>query len=217
MKILELFSGLESMAKGFRAAGHEVKTLDFDPQYSPDMCMDILEFNINKHLGDWRPDIIWASPPCETFSVASIGAHWTGGKGAYVPKSERSRMGMEILAKTIEIIKDLNPEAWFIENPRGVMRKMKVWETIEHNRYTVTYCQYGDTRMKPTDIWSNVDTWVPRVKCKNGQPCHEAAPRGAKTGTQGIKGAALRAVIPVELVQEIILLTTKEKDNEHTE
>lgn len=22
-------------------------------------------------------------------------------------------------------------------------------------RYTVTYCQYGDNRMKPTDIWTN--------------------------------------------------------------
>ena len=38
--------------------------------------------------------------------------------------------------------------------------------------------------------------WVSRPVCHNGDTCHEAAPRGSKTGTQGIKGAIDRGVIP---------------------
>ena len=35
-------------------------------------------------------------------------------------------------------------------------------------RKTVTYCKYGDMRMKPTDIWTNDITWIPRKECKKG-------------------------------------------------
>ena len=68
---------------------------------------------------------------------------------------------------------------------------------------TVTYCQYGDTRMKPTDLWGDVTNWVAREPCKNGDLCHEAAPRGSRTGTQGLKAAKFRSMIPYELGQEI--------------
>ena len=79
-----------------------------------------------------------------------------------------------------------------------------MWFMKNLPRYTVTYCQYGDTRMKPTDIWTNHPN--PRFKppCKNGDPCHVSAPRGASTGTQGIKGRIMRAVIPQELCEHIV-------------
>ena len=66
-------------------------------------------------------------------------------------------------------------------------------------RYTVTYCQYGDERMKPTDIWTNHPAPCFKPRCKNGDPCHVSAPRGARTGTQGLKGSKERSVIPEEL------------------
>ena len=71
-------------------------------------------------------------------------------------------------------------------------------------RNTVTYCQYGDERMKPTDIWTNNDLWIPRPMCKNGDSCHVAAPRGSKTGTQGRKGAFERSRIPEDLCFEVL-------------
>ena len=76
-------------------------------------------------------------------------------------------------------------------------------DRLSIHRHTVTYCQYGDTRMKPTDIWTNAEWWEPKPPCKNGMPCHVAAPRGSVTGTQGIKGAKGRSVIPAELFHEI--------------
>ena len=51
--------------------------------------------------------------------------------------------------------------------------------------------------MKPTDLWGHFPAGLTfNPMCKNGDPCHERAPRGAKTGTQGISGAAERAVVP---------------------
>ena len=74
----------------------------------------------------------------------------------------------------------------------------------DYKRETITYCTYGDSRMKPTDIWTNAHWWTPKVMCKNGMPCHEAAPRGSKTGTQGLKGARERSRIPEALFTELL-------------
>ena len=58
----------------------------------------------------------------------------------------------------------------------------------------------------PTDIWTNLDEWIPKT-CRNGNTDHAAAPRGAKTGTQGRNGATERGRVPhcVELLNQIDL------------
>ncbi len=101
----------------------------------------------------------------------------------------------------LALIRELKPKYWFIENPRGGMRKMTWMQGLP--RYTVTYCQYGDNRMKPTDIWTNHPAPRFRPMCKNGDPCHESAPRGSKTGTQGLKGSKERSIIPPALCEHI--------------
>ena len=82
------------------------------------------------------------------------------------------------------------------------MRKMGWMQNIP--RYTITYCKYSDERMKPTDIWSNHPNPQFRRPCKNGSPCHVKAPRGAKTGTQGLKNAIEKARIPDEFCDHIV-------------
>lgn len=82
------------------------------------------------------------------------------------------------------------------------MRKMSWMQDFP--RYTVTYCQYGDKRMKPTDIWTNHLNPKFKPMCKNGDPCHVSAPRGAKTGTQGLKGSIERSKIPSALCEHIV-------------
>ena len=119
--------------------------------------------------------------------------------------------GVEIVSATLYIInvfKSINPNLiWYMENPRGKLRKLSVVDGLYKN--TVTYCQYGDTRMKPTDIWTNNLNWKPRPMCKNGMPCHVSAPRGSQTGTQGMKGNYERSKIPHELCIEILKYRTK--------
>ena len=58
--------------------------------------------------------------------------------------------------------------------------------------------------MKPTDIWTNHPDPKFKSPCKNGDPCHEPAPRGSRTGTQGLKNKVTRAVIPEELCNHIV-------------
>ena len=200
MNVLELFAGSRSVGKAAEKLGMNVFSSDLIEFEGIHYPVSILDFDVTKV--PFQPDIIWASPPCTGFSVAAIGHHWDGGKGAYIPKTETAKLGIELVKKTIELINYYQPKYWFIENPRGVLRKMPFMQELKRN--TVTYCQYGDERMKPTDIWTNSNDWVPRPMCKNGDPCHVAAPRGSKTGTQGRANAYERSKIPDELCLEIL-------------
>ena len=202
MKVLELYAGSRSIGKAAEALGDTVLSTDITAYDGIDVVGNILSIPMETWT-DFAPDVIWASPPCTSFSVASIGHHWTGGKGAYIPKTKGALLGLALMHKTLEIIEACSPRIWYIENPRGLMRKMPAMEGLPI-RHTVTYCQYGDTRMKPTDIWTNNKAWTPRPMCKNGAPCHEAAPRGARTGTQGLKGAHDRSMIPDALCVEVM-------------
>ena len=197
MKVLELFAGSRSFSKVAEEMGMETFTCDFKPFDKIDYVVDILDFDTNKVT--FKPDVIWASPPCTYFSVASIGHHWNKD---HTPKTEQAKLGVKIVQKTLDIINFLKPDYFFIENPRGKLRKLDVVKDIL--RATVTYCQYGDNRMKPTDIWTNNTNWKPRKICKNGMPCHESAPRGSQTGTQGLKGNYERSIVPYELCKEIL-------------
>ena len=200
MKVLELFAGSRSVGKIAKELGMEVFSSDLIEFEGIDYPISILDFDVTKV--PFKPDIIWASPPCTGFSVAAIGHHWTGGKGAYIPKTDTARLGIELVKKTLEIINYFQPTYWFMENPRGVLRKLDVVKGLKKN--SVTYCQYGDERMKPTDIWTNSIMWEPKPMCKNGDPCHVAAPRGSRTGTQGRANAYERSKIPEDLCKEIL-------------
>lgn len=202
MKTVELFCGTKSFSTVAEKLGHETFTIDNDSSFNPDYRCEIQCLD---RIGIY--DILWASPPCEGFSVASIGANWTGGKRGYIPKSDSARMSIILAKKTTELVEQGRPKWWFIENPRGLLRKMPFMEEFLKRtggvRHTVSYCQYGDTRMKPTDIWTNATWWKPKPMCKNGMPCHVAAPRGSRTGTQGIGTYKDRSRIPAELFKEI--------------
>jgi hypothetical protein len=206
IKVLELFAGSRSIGKAAESLGYEVFSSDLNDFEKIDYAIDILNFDVKKV--PFKPDIIWASPPCTYFSVASIGKHWNKD---HTPKSENALLGVAFVEKTLEIIKELKPKFWYIENPRGKLRKLQVVKGLP--RATVWYCTYGDSRAKPTDIWSNnirslinPNGWQPRKQCHNGnRNCHhEPAPRGSSTGTQGMKGNYNRSKIPNQLCVEIL-------------
>ncbi len=150
MKLLELFAGSRSVGTAAEQMGFEVYSSDINAFKDINYVSDILQFDTDKV--PFIPDIIWASPPCTFFSVASIGKHWNIDN---TPKTDNAVLGGKIVQKTIDIIKhyqQLNPYlVYFVENPRGKLRKLPVSDFFD-KRHTVTYCQYGDTRMTPTDI-----------------------------------------------------------------
>lgn len=208
MKILELFSGKESFSKVARERGHECFTVDIEKRFSPSLCKDINELELDDI--PFQPDIVWASPPCQKFSVASLRHHWKDKK----PRHEGTYESLLVVAKTVSLILSLNPKFYFIENPRGMLRKQPMM--INLPKKSVTYCQYGDFRQKPTDIWTNCNRWKPKKMCRPGGSCHESAKRGADKGSQSIGGGGKfgsvdRSKIPRELCLEIIKVCEKEQ------
>ena len=156
VKILELFAGTCSISNTFKKRGHEVYTVDWNKKFDVDLHVDIGKLSANDIIRNFGyPDVIWASPDCTSYSVAAISKHRRKNyeSGVLEPVSEYAKFCDDVNKHMIEIIKELKPRFWFIENPRGGYRKMP-W-VKELPRYTVTYCKYGDTRMKPTDIWTN--------------------------------------------------------------
>lgn len=205
--MIEFYSGSGRMAKAFRESGW--KTVTCDLYYPSDLRIDILTITKEMIINACgkEPDFMWFGTPCTAFSVASIGTHWTGGWRKYEPKTDVAKLGIALAEKNKEIISWFPKAKWGIENPRGVLRKLPIYQDFKRN--TITFCQYGDNRMKPTDIWSNFE-WSSRPMCHNGDSCHEKAPRGAKTGTQGLKGAYERSMYPKEFCDEIAKYATKE-------
>lgn len=214
MKLLELFSGTHTLSDVFKAHGWETYTVDWDPSTDADLHADIGKLVADDvvELCGGAPDVVWASPDCTTYSVAALGKHRRKEGDDLVPQTDYARQCDLVNIHVMNLLQDLilrNPALiWFIENPRGAMRKMPWLEGIP--RYTVTYCQYGECRQKPTDIWSNHPDPQFKPPCKAGDPCHIRAPRGSKTGTQGIKNKLERAKLPQQLCEHIVKICTKD-------
>lgn len=219
LRLMDACSGLNGASDPAKASGRwDTFGIDSDPKLPADFTADILTVTADdiRDLTGWaRPDVIWASPPCNGFSVASVGKHWNHpDEETYLPKSETAFLGMRILRHIQGLIRDLGPTFHVIENPWGIMPKVIGEPTVP-----IWQCHYGNTSAKPTMLAGNLPpSFVPRPECHNrpgsnraphAPDCccmdHEGASRGAKSGTQGIgardgfSAANWRAVIPAEL------------------
>lgn len=202
--MIEFFSGSGKLAKHFKEADYDTLTIDNDKSLNPDLVIDILNLKIQDLPKKFRkPDVIFFGVPCTKFSIAGRNNNFTN----HVPNNLEAAIALALVHKCLELIeqfKSINPNVkWFIENPVGYLRTFDFMKKLPLKK--VWYCQYGDNRAKPTDIWTNCITWITKT-CKNENPnCnHERAPRGSKTGTQGFNNAYERGIYPDLLCQEIV-------------
>ena len=209
MNVLELHAGSRSIGKVADSLGYNVFSVDWTNYDGIDLVIDIEKLQPSDI--PFIPDIIWTSPDCTTYSIAAISHHRNGTE----PVSDYAKKCDAVNFHQIDLINyflKLNPNLkFYIENPRGMMRKMPFVNGLD--RATVWYCTYGDDRAKPTDIFTNnlysvfnPKGWIPKHECYNGNKnCHhESAPRGSKTGTQGKKDSYNRSKIPEQLALDIL-------------
>ena len=209
LKTVELFSGTQSFSKVMRKYGHETFCVDnnhnFENNITCDLVKEIPDIVIQKIL---EADIVWMSPPCTSFSLASGNRHWTKDR---IPKTQNAIIGLQLVefCKHIARLCKQRNKIFFIENPKA----RAVWFMPEEWKKEVWYCKYEDKRAKPTYIWTNMDIKfkICRKYNKNqilgleNKHCHhEASPRGSKTGTQGMSGNKTRSVIPPKLFEHIL-------------
>lgn len=114
-------------------------------------------------------DVVLASPPCTDFSLACMVQKWDieeARRPRYLPKWESIAESVQIVFRTLWLIQELQPDYWFLENPRwGALRQI-----IGEPAGTVHYCQYGSEFKKPTGtvLLSTDSLWLSRPSCSHG-------------------------------------------------
>ena len=132
MKILDLCSGTGSATKPFKDRGHEVITIDmFDKR--ADILADICYLPVKGEF-----DFIWMSPPCTEFTLVN----WRLGK------CKDRKPDLSVIKACFELVDQLKPTYWMIENPRACMRHF-----IGLPQKSIYYSDYGYKFNKPTDLW----------------------------------------------------------------
>ena len=205
MKLLELFSGTGSVGNAFRDRGWEVISLDSNPAAGADICEDIMDWD---HQSIGPVDFIWASPPCTQYSKARTRAK--------LPRD--LALADAIVQRTLDIIRELSPYAWIMENPdtgllksRWFMRTLPVLGIID-------YCQYGYHYRKRTRLWGCCPDLGLLPLCKK-ETCHAvvggrhllSAQRGTSRGSNADRALTVSELyrIPYDLCRDISYAATR--------
>jgi len=194
--VIDLFAGLGGFSQAFEQhPDWEVVTVEIQERFKPDIQADVLDLR----LGDLPDaDVILASPPCTTLSIAGNHTdHYVDGE----PHSEEAKEHVALAYHTVGLIRAKSPDYWFLENPRGRMRRYLGKPTGE-----ITLCPYGYDWQKPTDLWGEHPPSMEYRTCPKGADCHAAGPSGFDSDeeTTHERDPAERAKLPAQLSQDIL-------------
>ena len=103
------------------------------------ICCNILEWDYKAAFSVGHFDIIWASPPCNTFSKMRLSNVGRYGVTMETIQQDISLIGLPILRRTEEIIDYFKPSLYFIENPQTG----RIKDYIDRPYYDVDYCKFG--------------------------------------------------------------------------
>ena len=117
MLMLDLFAGLKGASRAMAERGWEVVTLEIDGSFKPTICQDITGWSWNGP----RPDLVWASPPCQEFSKASLPRSWACNRN-HPPVPD-----VRLMLEAKRVIEECNPRYWVIENVRGARPFFDPW------------------------------------------------------------------------------------------
>ena len=158
-RLLELFSGTGSIGRAFAARGWEV--------------VSVAHHLLRRHgigrggLGHF--DFVWASPVCTEYSRA------------LTKRPRNLEAGDRLVLRTLEIIENLRPRWWAMENPQtGLLKTRLMVQGLPYS--DVCYCKYGFRYKKATRIWPQLTLGGLGDHVPQGRPlpglCRRHPPRG---------------------------------------
>jgi len=214
VKLLELFSGQGSISATFKENGFEAYRVDWSDKVEAELHADIMRLTVEQiiDLCGGVPDVVWASPQCTTYSIATH-IHRTKKEGLE-PKTESAAYDDLVNVAMWQLIDNLllaGTRYYFVENPRGRMRHMKFVQ--DKPRFTVSYCSYGRKANskgyehfyinKATDIWTNHQNPSFKPLCTQSTPNH--VHRNSKYADK--RDYLNRGEIPKDLINFIMLIS----------
>lgn len=144
--ILSLFDHSGQWSAPYAAAGYNVIRVDIQDG------TDVMTFD---HLSIGPVHGILAAPPCTDF--ASAGARWFARKDA----SGSTAQSVALVRRTLQIISDLNPQWWALENPVGRIHTLV--PELGSAAYRFDPCDFGEPYTKRTHLWGQFNTALPRT------------------------------------------------------
>ena len=223
MKILDLFSGTQSVRKALDTMNVEYEYYGIDI-YSPEeenIILDLSQDNIVQRVievlpKDWKPDFIWASPVCNKFSVVNRmengNFYYEKTPNGLKPRenyncnwpfnyenkdlnvaNQEAKLHLKLVKNMLSIIEHYNCD-FAIENPlHSFMERLMPFD-FKKNR--ADYCAYGFDYQKPTAIYSRY--LLPLWRCTGD---HEH-----KLQVQDMSDYQRKSSVPPKLIKQILTI-----------
>lgn len=167
---VEFFCGSGKCTQVFQNAGW--KTWSTDRRKRTGKCVPDFRTDFHKVRRSSIPftsvQCLWASIPCQPFSYGA-------GDFYYADKlpTKSATPSIKLLKKCLELIEEISPNVYFIENPRGHLRYQKLMIDFLSRTNgmvkTITMGSYGFPTIKPSDIFTNALDWQPLPMMKFGK------------------------------------------------
>lgn len=173
-----------------------------------------------------KPDIIFASPPCETWVNVSVGSvrlfdrnykeynlYWQKNfKPNDFTKEHRNRrlMGQKTAYWTAKIIKGFNPDLWVVENGASslIFEYLYNYHALKGHQNRCRYSAYCNREFseKPTIFYSNRQMMLKNNKVKSNKRISANAKSNPKIipGYVQVTTYAERSKVPLEVYQDIL-------------
>ena len=160
---VELFKGKGVVSRSFQSRGFQ--TWGTDKRKRSGVCEPDLHLPIQKVKRSMIPfekvNVVWASPPCTGFSYGAGDFYFKERK----PKANAKQL-IECTDFCLDLITEMCPDLFFIENPRGHLRYYKImidWlAKMGGMLKPITMSSYGGLTTKPSDIFTNCYVWTPK-------------------------------------------------------